>query len=102
MDDDHWWYKLAEKEKQTGKYAWKFFRQPGGVDEVPVSDLPEAAESNGYIQSAGKWWHVSNQAENLNNLPVGYYDQMLGGKNLDWIRCYAQGRYTYVQEGKPV
>ena len=102
MDDDHWWYKLAEKEKQTGKYAWKFFRQPGGVDEVPVSDLPEAAEANGYIQSANKWWHVSAQAENLNNLPTGYYDQMLGGKNLDWIRCYAQGRYTYVQEGKPV
>jgi hypothetical protein len=27
---------------------------------------------------------------------------MLGGKNLDWIRCYAEGKYTYVQEGKPV
>jgi hypothetical protein len=24
------------------------------------------------------------------------------GKNLDWIRCYAEGKYTYVQEGKPV
>jgi hypothetical protein len=24
------------------------------------------------------------------------------GKNTDWIRCYAQGLYTYVQEGKPV
>ena len=28
--------------------------------------------------------------------------QMLGGKNLDWVRCYAEGKYTYVQEGKPV
>jgi hypothetical protein len=27
---------------------------------------------------------------------------MLGGKNLDWIRCYAEGKFTYVQEGKPV
>jgi len=36
------------------------------------------------------------------NLPAGYYQQMLLGKNLDWIRCYAEGQYTYVQEGKPV
>mgnify|MGYP006220039513 FL=1 len=27
---------------------------------------------------------------------------MLGGKNLDWVRCYAEGKYTYVQEGRPV
>jgi len=27
---------------------------------------------------------------------------MLGGKNLDWVRCYAEGKYTYVQEGKSV
>ena len=36
------------------------------------------------------------------NLLTGYYEQTLLGKNLDWIRCYAQGLYTYVQEGKPV
>ena len=40
--------------------------------------------------------------ENLHNLVDGYYDQLLGGKNADWIKCYAQGQYTYVQEGKPV
>jgi hypothetical protein len=27
---------------------------------------------------------------------------MLLGKNLDWIKCYAGGLYTYVQEGRPV
>ena len=27
---------------------------------------------------------------------------MLVGKNLDWITCYAQGKYTFVQEGRPV
>jgi len=27
---------------------------------------------------------------------------MLLGKTLDWIRCYAGGEYTYVQEGRPV
>ena len=29
--------------------------------------------------------------ENLHNLVDGYYDQLLGGKNADWIKCYAQG-----------
>ena len=27
---------------------------------------------------------------------------MLGVKNLEWIRCYAEGKFTYVQEGRPV
>ena len=45
---------------------------------------------------------VNPTAENRNNLPPGYYQQLLGGKNADWIRCYAQGMYTFVQEGRPV
>lgn len=102
MDDDHWWHRLAEKEKLTGAYAWKFFKQPGGVIEVSKENLPENPEANDHIFSAGKWWKINPKAENLENLPHGYYPQMLLGKNLDWIRCYAEGKYTYVQEGKPV
>ena len=45
---------------------------------------------------------LNPKAENVRNLPSGYYSQMLGGKNLDWVRCYAEGKFTYVQEGKPV
>jgi hypothetical protein len=26
MDDDHWYHRMAEKEKMTGAYAWKFFQ----------------------------------------------------------------------------
>lgn len=102
MDDDHWWYRLAEKEKITGQYAWEFFSQPGGVIEADTDMLPENPEANDHIYSAGRWWRLNPRAENVNNLPPGYYMQMLGGKNLDWIRCYAEGKYTYVQEGKPV
>lgn len=102
MDDDHWWYKLAEKTKLTGKYAWNFFKQPGGVIEVSPGDLPENPEANDHIFSGGRWWKLNRQAENVDNLPAGYYMQMLGGKNLDWIKCYAEGKYTYVQEGRPV
>ena len=102
MDDDHWWHRMAEKEKLTGKFAWKFWRQPGGVIEVNTDDLPEFPEANDHIFSAGKWWKINSKAENINNLPAGYYLQMLGGKNLDWIKCYAGGEYTYVQEGRAV
>jgi hypothetical protein len=102
MDDDHWWHKMAEKEKMTGAYAWKFWKQPGGVVPVDPEDLPDMPEANDHIFSAGKWWKINPKAENLGNLPAGYYPQMLLGKSLDWIRCYAGGEYTYVQEGRPV
>jgi hypothetical protein len=102
MDDDHWWHKIAEKEKMSGQYAWKFWKQPGGIVEVDPEELPENPEANDHIFSAGKWWKVNPKAENINNLPPGYYQQMLLGKNLDWIKCYAGGLYTYVQEGRPV
>ena len=103
MDDDHWYYRLAEKDRPTGRFAWDFFRQPGGVLEVPLEDLPqEMPEAQGYIHQAGRWWQTNPKAENLRNLPTGYYDQLLGGKNLDWIQCYARGEYTFVQEGRPV
>ena len=102
-DDDHYWYRLAEKDTPTGRFKWEFFRQPGGVLEVPLEELPEdMPEAQGYTHQAGKWWQTNPQAENLKNLPNGYYDQLLGGKNLDWIRCYAKGEYTFVQEGRPV
>lgn len=102
MDDDHYWFRLAEKEPIRGKFAWTFYSQPGGIREVKVDDLPENPEANDHVFAAGRWWTINTKAENLKNLPNGYYLQQLAGKNLDWIRCYAEGRYTYVQEGKPV
>ena len=102
MDDDHYWHRLAEKEPITGKYGWDFFKQPGGVTEVPIDKLPDNPEANDCIFASGRWWTINKAAENIKNLPPGYYQQMLGGKNLDWIRCYAEGKYTYVQEGRPV
>ena len=102
-DNDHWWHELAEKNPIGGKFAWSFFRQPGGVLQVKPDEVPkENADAQGFLFSGGKWWKVNDDAENKNNLPPGYYQQLLGGKNVDWIRCYAQGMYTFVQEGRPV
>ena len=103
MEDDHWWYVTSKKETlPKGKFAWKFFEQPGGVIQEEKDDLPDMPEANGFTFSAGHWWQENKKAENINNLPSGYYSQILAGKTRDWIKCYAQGQYTFVQEGKPV
>ena len=101
-DADHWWHELSEKNPIGGRFPWKFYRQPGGVLEVSAKDLPENPEANGFVFSGGKWWMVNPSAENKSHLPDGYYEQLLGGKNADWIRCYAEGKFTFVQEGRPV
>ena len=50
----------------------------------------------------GRWWANNPKAENIKNLPDGYYEQQIGDKHLDWIQCYVGGKYVYVKEGKPV
>lgn len=71
-DSESWWYKLAEEETPQG---WAFFKQPSGL---------------------------SPEAENVANLPTGYYERLIGGKDDDWIRVYVHGQYGFLIEGKPV
>lgn len=71
-DTDHWWYRLAEEEKPDG---FKFFSQPAG-------DGPDA--------------------ENISNLPPGYYTRAQAGKDGEWVKVYVRGEYGFVQDGKPV
>ena len=95
MADDHWWYRLSEKEPVKGKYKWNFYNQPPGMLEV-TSENPEA------LPGGGRLWANNPKAENVGNLPNGYYEQQIGDKELDWIECYVGGKYVYVKEGKPV
>lgn len=99
-DTDHWWFKLAEKDmsdersrrmheeindieqqlRSTGglrpnQDLFKFFAQPGGEDA---------------------------NAENIDNLPPGYYLKAKGGKDAEWIKVYVNGDYGFVMDGKPV
>lgn len=71
-DSDHWWYKLAEETRPEG---FSFHRQPGGRKEG---------------------------AENIENLPGGYYERAASGKDADWIKVYVDGEYGFVRDGKPV
>lgn len=71
-DSDHWFYKLFEITKPDNH---AIFHQPSGT---------------------------SPEAENIENLPSGYYDKMQAGKDQEWINVYVHGQYGFVQDGKPV
>lgn len=71
-DTDHWWYRLAEEDHPKG---FEFFKQPPG-------DGPDA--------------------ENVENLPPGYYERLKAGKTPEWIKVYVRGDYGFVLDGKPV
>jgi hypothetical protein len=45
---------------------------------------------------------LSPRAENLSNLPEGYYERMAVGKSDEWIKVYIHGDYGFVIDGKPV
>jgi PBSX family phage terminase large subunit len=71
-DSDHWWYKLFEVDCPE---SYALFKQPSGL---------------------------SQEAENIKNLPKGYYTKMQAGKDKEWINVYVHGMYGFVQDGKPV
>lgn len=82
-DTDHWYYRLAEEERPEG---WLFLRQPGGL----IRDNKDAP------------WRENPAAENIHNLPKGYYLKGAQGKNEDWILVNLANEYGFVKDGKPV
>lgn len=86
----HWFYNLAVNDKPEG---WEFFIQPGGV----IRD--------GVGPGGGVKWAQNPNAENLSNLPDGYYSRGMAGKSDEWIATnlanefgnYVDGAYYSVQ-----
>jgi hypothetical protein len=71
-DTDHWWYRMFEEEKPEN---WEQFVQPSGL---------------------------SPEAENIENLPKNYYQNLMAGKTDDWIKVYVHGEYGITGDNKPV
>ncbi len=69
---DSFLYQKFEEEKPEG---WEVFSQPGGLD-------PEA--------------------ENKENLPATYYEDMMNGATEDWINVHVHGQYGRSLVGRPV
>ena len=71
-DEDHYIYRVFEEELPEG---YMIYRQPSGMSE---------------------------DAENIENLPDGYYTRMAIGKDPEWIKVYIHGEYGFVQDGKVI
>lgn len=69
---DHWIYETFEQEKPEG---WEIFKQPSGL---------------------------SPEAENRENLPPSYYEDMLAGADEEWIKVHVHGEYGRSKIGRPV
>lgn len=82
-DTDHWYYRLAEETRPEG---WLFLKQPGGL----IRDGKDAP------------WRENPLAENIHNLPKGYYLKGAQGKDEDWIKVNLANEYGFVKDGKPV
>ncbi len=71
-DSDSWIFRIFEENCPD---SWKKFHQPSGR---------------------------SAEAENIKNLPPKYYDNMIPGKDPEWIKVYVDGEYGFVSDGLPV
>jgi hypothetical protein len=70
-DAENWTYRVFVEDRRDG---FKFFRQPSGLDA---------------------------RAENVKQLPDGYYDALLS--NADWwTRRFIKNEFGYSRDGKPV
>jgi hypothetical protein len=99
-DTDHWWYVLAESDASNEKN-----RQI--IQSILESE--ELLKSKGFLRKDQKMFSFyaqpsgrSEKAENLRNLRAGYYEVMMAGKDLDWIKVYIDGDYGFVMDGLPV
>ena len=103
-DTDHWWYRMAEEINNKG---------------TPQSEMSEEAEQNAELerelrrigalrpsQMLSEWFAQpggqSSLAENLANLPPGYYLKARANKGSEWVKVYVNGDYGYVLDGRPV
>ncbi|WP_242394841.1 phage terminase large subunit [Anaeromyxobacter oryzisoli] len=71
----HWGYKLFtlhQGVREEDRDLYELFEQPGGR---------------------------SPEAENLENLPPGYYDRLVVGKDAEWIKSYVDGEYPSNDQG---
>lgn len=69
---DHWLYKTAIEECPA---IWEVFKQPSGL---------------------------SPEAENIQNLPKNYYQDLIQGRDADWVAVNVHGEFRTLIEGKPV
>lgn len=91
MDDDHWYYRLAEGDPIEG---FSFFNQPGGLD-------PGAENLNWLTQSAET---LKLPIDHPDRLAAGrrYYERIVAGKDESWVKVFVNNEYASVSEDRAV
>lgn len=94
-EEDSWWAKIAdfpdEKQQKNTREAERLLREMGAL--APDQPLYEM-----FSQPGG----MHPRAENMSNLPAGYYVKAMAEKKDDWIKVYVHNCYGFVVDGKPV
>lgn len=80
----HWYYDLAENDRPEG---WEFYKQPGGVIR------------NGTKEDGRVLWVPNSDAENIRNLPEGYYVRGMAGKSDEWVSINLANEYGSFVDG---
>lgn len=91
-DDEHWLHALEDEVRDNP--AVMVFTQPPAL-------LDAKGNEPGSFEHRGQYFRLNSAAENLQNLPPGYYTQRLAGKDLPWIARYLQVRRVFLQAGRP-
>jgi hypothetical protein len=101
-DEDHWLAMMTgqvdlppgltveEQDELRWPEEWGFHLQPPA--------LIEQYDQRGHV----KGYRINPDAENLSNLPAGYYEKQLAGKSKAWIDSRLMVRVVLVVEGSPV
>ncbi len=101
-DTDHWWSIMSGSAPVPDHMSeedalmllkpdnWDFYDQPGGMREIRGDEN----ELLGYENNP--------EAENAENLPKKYYENMVRGKSRSWISVYVLNRLGSIEQGKSV
>lgn len=99
-DADHWWFVLAEKDMTSERN--RLMHEDMDEIQTKLRDQgalrPDQMLFDFYAQPGG----MEPNAENVDNLPPGYYQKAMAGKDPEWIKVYVHGQYGFVMDGKPV
>jgi len=101
MDAEHWWPKLADLSDDAMKeQTRKLEEELRGMGQLPEGQrLMEFFTQPSAELLDGK---QNPDAENIKNLPPGYYVTSKVGKSDEWIKVYIRNEYSFIMDGKAV